>query len=555
MSHLVNIAHGLKQTARKHPYKRAVVFPSGRDGRGRVQYSQVTFSQLDKKSDRLAFGLEKAGVIRGTRTILMVTPSIEFFYIIFAMFKTGAVPVVVDPGMGLERMLECFSRGKPRAFIGIEKAHVLRRLRPRFFKSIRTWITVGSRWFWGGYNLDKLFEKTDRPYSPARTPKSETAAIVFTTGSTGPAKGVVYTHGNFDAQIRQISDHFRIGPDEIDLPTFPLFALFDPALAMTAVIPDMNPTKPARANPRLLIEAIEDHGVTNMFASPALLYRLGSYCSKNNIKLESLRRVVSAGAPVPPSSIELFSGILTQTAEIHTPYGATEAVPVISVTGTEILSETKSLSEKGFGTCIGRPIRDTLVKIIRITDDPITQLRDTHELPENEVGEIIVKSPVVTRHYFDDKGADLLAKIPDATGAIWHRMGDLAWKDKKGRFWFCGRKSHRVTTEKGPLYTIPCEAVFNNHKDVYRSALAGVGTKGFEIPVVFVEPHPEVRDKKALLKSLHEMKGASPLTEEIAHIFIVKSLPVDIRHNSKIFREKLAEKARKKLKIQSGKRS
>jgi acyl-coenzyme A synthetase/AMP-(fatty) acid ligase len=181
----------------------------------------------------------------------------------------------------------------------------------------------------------------------SQTKKSDTAAILFTTGSTGPAKGVIYTHGIFGAQINQIKAMFEIGPDEVDLPTFPLFALFDPALGMTSVIPDMDPTKPAQVNPVKIIEAINNHGVTNMFASPALLNRVGTYGEEQGIKIPSMRRVVSAGAPVHPSNIARFRKMLNDEAEIYTPYGATEAVPIISISATEILSETGRLREQG----------------------------------------------------------------------------------------------------------------------------------------------------------------------------------------------------------------
>jgi acyl-coenzyme A synthetase/AMP-(fatty) acid ligase len=508
----------------------------------------LTFKQLDALSDRLAVGLEGIGISRGTRTILMVPPGMEFFIIVFAMFKIGAVPVVVDPGMGIDRMVQCLHQGRAKAFIGIEKAHLLRLVKPGYFKQIRHWVTVGRKWFWGGHTFRQLLSNEQQSFTPVQTSQDETAAIVFTTGSTGPAKGVVYTHGNFDAQIKQIQAHFNIGPDEIDLPTFPLFALFDPALGMTAVIPDMDPTRPAKAHPEKIIEAIENHGITNMFASPALLNRVGKYGRENDITLPSLRRVVSAGAPVSPDNIEQFAGLLSDDAQIHTPYGATEAVPVISIASNEILSETRHLSEKGFGLCIGRPIENTQVKLIKITDTPITQIRDSLLVPEKQVGEIIVKADLVTQHYFNNREADLTAKIPDSDGRIWHRMGDLGWMDSKGRIWFCGRKSHRVITEKGTLFTIPVESIFNNHPAVYRSALTGVGPTNSQTPVIFVEPCDSFNNQNDLIAELITLAQANPLTQDIHHIFIEKNFPVDIRHNAKIFREKLAVKAAARLK-------
>ena len=543
----VNVATYLRTMARIQPYKRAVVAPSGRDDQGRVAYTHLTFRQLDIESDCLAQGLDDAGVSRGVRTILMVKPSLDFFALVFALFKVGAVPVVVDPGMGVSRMLNCLAESRAQALIGIPPAHILRTLAPKYFKTVNTFITVGSRWFWGGLTLHQVRTRQWAPYAMADTRPDEIAAILFTTGSTGPAKGVFYTHGVFDAQVRNIRAQFGITPGEIDLPTFPLFALFDPALGMTAIIPDMDPTKPARVNPERIVEAVVNHGVTNMFASPALLNRVGRYGKEKGIKLPTLKRVISAGAPATPANIEQFCSMLTEGAQIHTGYGATEAMPVSSFGSNEILSETRRLSEQGYGMCVGLPISGIDVRIIRISDGPIVQWTDDLCIPEGETGEIAVRGDQVTRGYFERPRDDALAKIKDGN-TFWHRMGDLGWLDKKGRIWFCGRKSHRVVTATGTLYTIPCEAIFNNHPRVFRSALVGVGPKGQQHPVVCIELEPDGGgSKKSLKKELLELAKDSPITESIETILFHRAFPVDIRHNSKIFREQLAVWAEKKI--------
>ncbi|MFH1092092.1 MAG: fatty acid CoA ligase family protein, partial [Pseudomonadota bacterium] len=496
------------------PYKKAVVCPAGRDRHGRSRYTHYTFRQLDQESDRVARGLKKAGVDRGLRTILMVMPSLEFFVLVFALFKVGAVPVVVDPGMGLGRMLLCLRESRPEAFIGIPKAHLLRLFRPKYFQGVKIWITVGRRWFWGGLTMRDLRSKDQAPLTPADTRRDETAAVIFTTGSTGPAKGAIYTHGNFDAQLKHVAAFCKLGPDEVDLPTFPLFALFDPALGMTAVIPDMDPTKPGFVNPQKIIEPIFDHGVTNMFASPALLNRVGRYAQAQGLKLPSLRRVVSAGAPVLPDNVERFASLLQNGAQVHTPYGATEAVPVTSIGSDEILSETKERSRQGGGACVGRPLDGLEVRIIRITDDPVPEWSDELALPEGEIGEFAVKGDHVTRGYFNRPQADRLSKIKDGR-SFWHRLGDVGWRDEKGRLWFCGRKSHRVITGNGALFTIPCEAIFNNHPQVLRSALVGVGAPPHQKPVICIEL--ERRDGRIdladLKRELLELGQISPLTK------------------------------------------
>lgn len=540
---ITNVANLLRKMARIKPYKRAVVYPAGWDENGRVAYTHYTFQQLDQESDCIARGLESVGITRGTRTILMVNPSLEFFALTFALFKVGAVPVVVDPGMGINRMVNCQMESRPEAFIGIPKAHALRIMRPGYFKSVKTSVTVGRRWFWGGHTLDQLRMMPWKPYPVAETLADETAAILFTTGSTGPAKGVVYTHAMFDAQIRHIKSHFLITMNEVDLPTFPLFALFDPALGMTAVIPDMDPTRPAEADPEKLIEAIIYQGVTNMFASPALLNRLGRYGQEQEVKLPSLKRVVSAGAPVAPAIIERFSSMLSEDAEIHTPYGATEAMPVLSMGSKEILAETRKFTEQGYGMCIGRPIKGMDVRIIKISDGAIEEWSEDLIAPDGETGEIVVKGDVASSHYFEKPEHDALAKIKDGDG-FWHRMGDLAWMDNKGRIWFCGRKSHRVITSNGTLFTIPCEAVFNNHPEVYRSALVGIGPPPNQKPVICIEleEYDKETDIDKIRKELLNLAARNEMTKEIITIlFPQKPFPVDVRHNSKIFREKLAE--------------
>jgi len=545
---VVHVATYLIHMAKNQPYKRAVVYPETRDNDNRIAYTHLTFRQLDQESDCIAAGLERVGIVRGTKTILMVKPCRDFFAITFALFKAGAVPVVVDPGMGIKRMLSCMKESKPEAFIGIPHAHILPTFCPGYFRTVKTFITVGQRLFWGGFDMNHIRKVPWAAHSIAKTTKNETAAILFTSGSTGPAKGAVYTHGNFDAQIRQIQSHFNITPDEIDLPTFPLFALFDPALGMTAVIPDMDPTKPALVDPQKIIEAIINQGVTNMFASPALLNRVGRFGERNKIRIPSLKRVVSAGAPVSPANIERFSRMLSKTAEIHTPYGATEAVPIISISSHEILEETRSLSDQGYGNCIGRPINDTDVRLIQITDSPIETFSEDLLVPQGEIGEFIVKGDLVSRSYYERPHYNSLHKIKEGD-EIWHRMGDLGWMDKSNRFWFCGRKSHRVITEKGTLYTIPCESIFNTHKSVYRSALVGIGPSGNHIPVICIELEEENKlDMKQIEKELLALAKKNVITRDINIFLFHKSFPVDIRHNSKIFREKLSGWAEKQLK-------
>jgi acyl-CoA synthetase (AMP-forming)/AMP-acid ligase II len=544
-----NIAAHLPATAGRQPYTLAVVYPAGQDRQGRVRYVHFTYRQLDDESDCLARGLEAVGVRRGTRTVLMVKPSLEFFALTFALFKLGAVPVFIDPGMGIKNLGQCLAEAEPEAFIGIPKAQAARLLFGWAKRTLRVIITVGRRWF-GGISQVREAGRKGGAFAMAPTEPDTPAAILFTSGSTGVPKGAVYTHGIFNAQVDLLRQTYGIAPGEIDLCTFPLFALFAPALGMTAIIPDMDATRPAHVDPRKIIATVEDFGVTNLFGSPALLSRVGGYGAERNIKLPSLRRVISAGAPVPAAVLERFASMLSPGVQIFTPYGATEALPVSSVGSEEILQETRYQTTKGAGVCVGLPVDPVQVQIIRITDDSIPTWSDDLCLPAGEVGEIVVRGPVVTREYYRRPDLTALAKIADPAGGVYHRMGDLGYFDDRGRLWFCGRRSQRVITKRGTLYTIPCEAVFNAHPRIARTALVGVGPRGAARPVLCVELKDggRPRDGDTLIKELLALGAAQPHTRDIQSVlFYPGPFPVDVRHNAKIVREKLAAWAIKEL--------
>lgn len=547
----VNVGQRLSTTALRQPDGVAVVEPLGHDARGQRRYRQLTFRELDEDSNRIAAGLQACGIPAGTRLVLLVKPGIDFISLVFALFKAGMVIVLIDPGMGRRNLVRCLAESQPEGFVALPIAHAVRVLLRRRFRSARHNITVGRRWFWGGRTLEQLRATPVESFVPAHTTATDDAAIIFTTGSTGPPKGVLYSHGNFDRQVDEIRDFYQIQPGEIDLPGFPLFALFNAAMEVTTVVPAMDFTRPAAADPRNILEAARDWKVTQAFGSPALWNVVGRYCEQHNVRIPTLRRVLSAGAPVPPHVLGRMRQTIPPDGDVHTPYGATEALPVASIAAREVLGETASLSREGAGTCVGRRFPGIQWKVIRINDDPIPELAAAEELPPREIGELIVCGPVVTSRYVTRCEANALHKIRDGDG-LWHRMGDVGYLDEQDRFWFCGRKGHRVLTASGPMYTIPCEAIFQQHERVYRAALVGVGPRGSQRPVIVVELWPEHRvqsrrDRETLLRELLELAQRYPHTAAIRDMLIHRAMPVDIRHNAKIFREKLAVWAASRL--------
>lgn len=542
----LNIANRLRISAKAVPDQRAVVFPESRDAAGRVAWTHLTFQELDDEADAIARGLISLGVKPGHRIVLMVRPSIEFIALTFGIFRTGAICTLIDPGMGKKSVLKCLDEVDPDGFVAIPPVHLLRKLMPWRYRNARLNLIVGPRKSrLGCRSYSEIVAAGRNSNLPLpETCSTDSAAIIFTSGSTGPPKGVLYEHGMFDAQVDLIQSHYQPHPGEIDLPGFPLFALFNLAMQITTVIPDMDPTRPARVNPERILEAIRSQGVTQAYGSPALWNRVGRYCEEHSITLPTLKRVLSAGAPVPIHVVKRMTAALSPTADIFTPYGATECLPVASIGGRTVLNETAAKTALGKGTCIGTIFDQMEVRIIRTSFDAIDNIALTEPLPDGEIGEIIVKGPVATRQYFRRPEATAGAKIRDGE-TFWHRMGDVGYFDASKRLWFCGRKAHIVFPQSGPMYSVCCEAIFNNHPQVYRSALVGVGSRGQQVPVIVVEPEegafPASPSEQARFRNeLLALAQANPLTQSITHILFHPSLPVDTRHNVKINREELA---------------
>lgn len=535
----INIAHALTRQAEAQPETTALILPKKRSG-GRWTDRRWTYRELNELTDRLAAGLQARGIEKGTRVAFMVPPSLEFFALFFALFKAGAVPVLIDPGIGLKPLKTCLAEAEPEVFIGVTRAQIARMILGWARGSIRQTITVGPRPFWRGLKYGDLLSGTAGAFrSPEVSPEDE-AAILFTSGSTGIPKGVVYRHRMFSAQVELMREAFGMSPGEVDLPTFPPFALFDPALGMTTVIPIMDFTKPAKADPDMLVSLIEQYGVTNLFGSPALMNTLSRHLEANRLRIPGVKRALSAGAPVPPSVIERMHGALDPWSDIHTPYGATEALPVATVSGRELVGELSDGNRSGKGICVGRPLAANEVRIIPISDDPIDLTEYAGEMPDGEIGEICVAGPTVTDTYWKREKQTREAKMTDAQGRIWHRMGDLGWRDGEGRLWFCGRKSERVVTTEGTLFTECVEGPVNAVEGVFRSALVGVGEKGAQEPVIVIEPE-QGADRSAVEAAVREVLSRHWLTREIRRVLFKDAFPVDIRHNAKIRRRELAD--------------
>ncbi|MEK6751000.1 MAG: fatty acid CoA ligase family protein [Chloroflexota bacterium] len=551
--HLFDI---FEHAAASQPNKPAFIYYSSHT----KKWDVFTYQQFADSTNRFILGLQACSLTPGLTAAVMTPPSIEFFPFALALLKLGIIPIILDPAIGLKKVGEILNESQPDIFIGNTLTHALRII----FGWGRETVKVNTSISQILQNAECGMQDTEHvtrntQLHPERSRRDATssspAAIIYTSGSTGLPKGALYTQANLAAQLTMLQQTFHITPDEIDLPAFPLYALIDVLLGVTSIIPDVTFPIPAKTDPAKVISTIQQFNVTNMFASPVVLDILSSFwsagaCSRTPPQhpqgtraagLQSLKRIITAGAPATIPLQEKFRKLLDDKTDLFGIYGATETLPIAKIESREIFS-LKKKTESGAGVCLGRPIDGVTVRIIEISESAISEWRDDLEVKKNVVGEITVQSAATTRAYVGQI-SNLTYKIKIGDDII-HRMGDVGYFDEEGRLWYCGRKSHRVITKDGILFTEQIENIFNAHPQVNRTALVGVDGE----PVLWVELEKNVRaNKDKIRQGLIAMAKHHPQASKIKEFLFMKKFPTDVRHNSKIIREQLAVQANKRI--------
>ena len=505
-----------------------------------VTYERTSFLQLHEKARRYGRGLSALGLRAGDRVMMLVPPGVPFLALTLAVTAQGGVPVLLDPGMGIENLGKCLTESRPQGFIGSAKAHLLRLKFPRFFAGLTFAVQAGMLPF-PALNLSFLetFAPEEPALSPAEKTDEQTGLIAYTSGATGTPKGVVFTRRMLSAQIALLREEFGLAAGGVDMPLLPAFALFGIALGLTVVPPPFDPARPLSLDPAQAAQIIRDLDVASSFGSPTLWAKIADHCLANGETLPSLRRVFIAGAGVSAETRHRVTAIVPN-GEAFTPYGATEALPITLAPAQEIQRRQGATAKGGeIGTCIGVPARGVSARIIRITDGELEHMTDATPLPGQEIGEIIVRGDNVSRAYLFRDDATRNAKIADGEN-FWHRTGDAGYQDAEGTLYYCGRLMYRVETPEGCLYSEPVERIFAPHERMYRAALI----RYCGGPALCVEPKPgggprNAAERRIFRRELREIGATTDYTRAIHRIFFHPSFPVDARHNAKIFRDKL----------------
>ena len=541
-----------EQNASTHPDKPAFIYFDGK------KWKTLAYKDILDQTHRFLRGLEAGPLTPGMTAAVMSPPSADFFPFALALLKFGIVLILLEPAIGIKKIGEILEESKPDIFIGNGLTHTLRILFGWGRKSVKYNLSIASiesgKW-----------KVPPAPHFPLSI--TSLAAIIYTSGSTGLPKGAIYTQANLAAQLDLLKNTFHITPDEIDLPAFPLYALIDLLLGVTSVIPDITFPVPGKTNPKKVIQVIRQFGVTNMFASPVVLEILSNYWHTHwssspaafrgayrevpvggdqqltePPKLHSLKRIITAGAPATIDLQRRFRQLLADHTFLFGIYGATESLPIAKVESRDVFA-LEEKTKNGAGICLGKPVEGVTVRILPITDEPIQEWQDSFTVESNVVGEITVQSGATTRGYIHRPDADRISKI-NYCGDIIHRMGDVGYFDEEGRLWYCGRKSHRVITKDDVLFTEQIENIFNTHPQVFRTALIGVDGE----PVIWVELQKGVNaNKEKIIAELKTLAASHPQASRIQTFLFLKKIPTDVRHNSKIIREKLTELATRNL--------
>lgn len=529
--------YGALQTAAAAlPWVSAVTKVSFSRGSDRPRYDAIDFAALAARIQAYERGLAAAGLRAAERVIMLVTPGADFLALSYAVMGRGAVPVFIDPGMGVGAVVACMKEAEPSGFIGVPKAHLLRLKAADLFRSLRFSIVAGRLPLFGATRLRSLLVSAGAALPPVSRQADDPALVAFTSGGTGRPKGVIFTNRMLSEQLAVFRNQFGFRGGEQDLPLLPVFSLFTSALGVGSIFPPLDPARPLALVPRQIIRVMRDLGNQTSFGSPTLWTKIAEYCRQTGTSLPQLRRVFMAGAPVSEATLELVRAACPQ-AESFTPYGATEALPVTIAAAAELRQDPPVLAVTGEqGTPVGRAIDGVLLRVVEPLDGPTTgRLVDC---PERVIGEIVVSGETVSREYLARPEATAASKIHTG-GRVWHRMGDMGYLDADGQLYFCGRRVHVVTTAERTFHSVPVENVFNRHPQVSRTALIGVAG----VPALVVEPRSPALDaagRRRLADELRTIGAADPVTAPIRRIYFHPSFPVDARHNAKIFRDRLA---------------
>jgi acyl-CoA synthetase (AMP-forming)/AMP-acid ligase II/pimeloyl-ACP methyl ester carboxylesterase len=513
----------------------------------RLKYNMLSYSELKARTIQYQRGLISLGMSPGKKIIMLLSPCHDFLAFTYAILACGGVPVFIDSGIGTQKLCECIQKSQAQGVILSSKAQILYLLkRKKIFSGMTIVVNASPVPIGFGANLDFFLNFSAAETQIFKADPNAMAMVAFTSGATGCPKGAIFTNENLAAQLQIFQRHFKLAPEERDLPLLPIFSLYSCALGSAPVFYPISPGKPLDLDPEQVCKAINDLGIRTSFGSPTLWAKIAEFIEVQPTQLSSLRKIFIAGTSVPSKLISILNKVIPG-AEIFTPYGATEALPT-TLSPARDLPQIPSLASNGMsGIAIGKILPEVELKIIQIVEGPIFEDSQIQELDFLAIGEIIVSGDNISKSYLLNDAANANNKIILSSGQIWHRIGDTGYQDSEGNLYYCGRVAHITKsllsdTTQEVLFSEPVELVFNNHIKIRRTALIYLSDQ--RKSALAVEPEPKyfprsLEEYNSFVCDLRELATSTNFTRNIKDFFFFKSFPVDARHNAKIFRDQL----------------
>ncbi|TFD48069.1 alpha/beta fold hydrolase [Cryobacterium sp. Hh11] len=553
----------------------------------------VSWRLLSRRVRQIAAGLVFIGVKPGDRVSLLVPPSADLTAVLYACVRIGAIVVVADAGLGLAGLTRAVRGARPDFVIGaapgLMAARALgwpgRKISTARFPAPMAALLSIEHTLAELVQLGQARLDADDALPPGPAP-TDPAAVLFTSGSTGPAKGVVYTHGQLSAVSNALFLQYGVGVGTGLVAGFAPFALLGPALGARSVTPDMDVTAPKTLTATAVAAAVAAIDATVVFLSPAALVNVvataRALTPADHAALAGVQRFLSAGAPISESLLAQAATLMPQ-ATAHTPYGMTEGLLMADITlegiraaaasvsmprradaaahdgesdpstaslpdtavsasstggdGEAALIATSAEVNPAGGVCVGGSTQTTRIRISAL-DASGASVGELSEQPD-VTGEIVVSAPHVKDHYDRLWLTERTSRRGGVPGERWHRTGDVGHLDTAGRLWVEGRMPHVIVTAAGVVTPVGPEQRIETLPDVARAAFVGVGPVGTQQQVAVIETVPPAR-------SVH--RASAPLAaavravvgSPVAAVLVVPGLPTDIRHNSKIDRSRLS---------------
>lgn len=512
-----------------------------------VKGRAVSWAALSQRVTELAAGLAGAGVRPGDRVGLLVEPSADLTSVVYAVWRAGAVVVVADKGLGFAGMRRALRGASIDHLVagdaGLAAARAMGLPGSRI--SVRQLPASMRRLLGVDHDLDSLARRGRTAPLPTAPGPDADCAVVFTSGATGPAKGVVYRHRQVRAQVDLVRATYDLHDDDTFVAAFAPFSILGPALGLGSSIPDIDVTAPGTLTAPLLAAAAAAVEARVVFASPAALRRVvatsADLSPAQSESLSRVRLVMSAGAPVPASLLVAVGEVLPN-ASLRTPYGMTEVLPVTDVSYEQILE-----AGAGEGVCVGRPTAGVEVAV-----EPLAERRDGRAATlihdAGVTGEICVRA-AHTKDRYDSLWA---TEHASSRHPGWHATGDVGHVDDEGRLWVEGRVVHVISRADALVTPVAIEQRVESLDTVAAAAAVGVGPAGAQVLVVVIVPEGTPSRKRIgrrfpmrLRVAPHDLaEGVRAVAgTAVAAVLCADLLPTDIRHASKVDRLEVARAA------------